>query len=67
MKNYEKSVISYEEDTYFRFQNFKRLLKAPFTIYDDFESILKSAIANQQDGPSCKIYQDKLFTVMVID
>ena len=42
------------------FQNFKRLLKAPFIIYDDFASILKPATANKKDGPNSKRYQDKI-------
>ena len=33
-------TITLDENAYLRLQNFQRLLKAPFTIYSNFESIL---------------------------
>ena len=56
--NNKKSFTLYEEDTKVSFHNFKRLLKASFIIYADFESILKPATANKKDGSSSKKYHD---------
>ena len=47
-----------------RFQNFERLLKAPFIIYKDFESILKPVTYNNGDDPNTKKIKITLFTVM---
>lgn len=37
--NNTKTVIIDEENAHFKFQNFKKLQKAPFLIYPDFENI----------------------------
>ena len=37
--NNTKTVTLHEQSTYVKFQNFKRLLKAPFIIYADFDII----------------------------
>ena len=48
-------------DAHVRFQNFRRLLKAPFIImYADFEGILKPVTDNKNDGPNTKKYQDHI-------
>ena len=38
--NHRKSVFLPEENKFVNFQNFKRLIKAPFIIYGDFECVL---------------------------
>ena len=48
--NYAKRLALYEENTYTRFQNLKKLLKASCKIYADFESILKHATDIKRDG-----------------
>ena len=41
--NHTETVLQPKQETYNNFKNFKQLLKTPFIIYGDFESILKSA------------------------
>ena len=52
--NHIKTVTLNEENTYFKFKKFKRLLKALFIIYADFESLLKPAADDKKDVPNTK-------------
>ena len=45
---------------YFRNQNFKRLTKAPFIIFDEFECVLLSATNNIDFGLNTKKYKDHI-------
>ena len=56
--NHIKSVSLPEEDASINFQNFKRLTKAPFIIYGDFECVLVPSTDNINFGPNTKKYQD---------
>ena len=55
--NHTKSVLLPEEDACIIFQNCKRLTRAPFIIYGNFECVLITSIDNIDVGPNTKKYQ----------
>ena len=56
--NHTKPVLLPEENVSVNFQNFKRLTKAPFIIYGDFECVLIPSIDNIYFGTNTKKYHD---------
>ena len=59
--NHRKSVLLTEEGQYVLFQNFKRLGKAPFIIYGDYEYVLIAVTDNIDFCPNTKKNQDHIF------
>ena len=57
--NHTKSVLLLEENEYVGFQNFKRLVKAPFKVHGNFECVLTSSAGNIDFGLNKK-YQDHI-------
>ena len=55
--HYTKSVLLLEENEHVDFQNFKRLIKAPFIISGDFKCALIPSLDNIDFGPNTKRYQ----------
>ena len=58
--NHIKSVLLPEEGRYVNFQNFKRLAKASFIIYVDFEFVLITSSNSIDSGPNTKKHQDHI-------
>ena len=59
--NHTKSVLISEENDYVNFQNFKRLTKAPFIIYCDFEGDLILSTDHIDFDPNIRKYQNHIF------
>ena len=64
-KNYQhdfskRSFINMKEGAYINLQNLKKLTKAPFIIYGDFECVLIPSNDVFNFGPNTKKYQDHI-------
>ena len=62
--SHTKWLLLPEEGAYINFQNLKRLAKAAFIIYGDFECVL---VPSTDNVDICKKYQDHVSAVMATD
>ena len=62
--NHKRSVLLGEQGSYISLRNLKRLIKALFIIYGDFEYIIPHLNDNTDFGPNTKKYQDHIFAAM---
>ena len=62
--NHKRSVLLGEEGSCINLRNLKRLIKAPFIIYGDFECVITHSNDNTDFGPNTKKYQNHIFAAM---